>query len=612
MSDIIKLLPDSIANQIAAGEVIQRPASAVKEMVENAIDAGATTIQLIVKEAGKILIQVIDNGKGMSETDARMCFERHATSKITDINDLFSIRTKGFRGEAMPSIAAVAQVELKSRTADQEMGTKIIIEGSKVISQEPCQTPVGTSLAVKNLFYNVPARRNFLKSIPVELKHILTEFQRLALAHSDIFFTLHNNGQQVHHLPIANLRKRITGILGAKYDERLIPLDEDTPYVKINGFIGKPEFARRTRGEQYFFVNQRFIKSNYLNHAVISAYEDLLQKDTYPLYVLFLEIDPDKIDVNVHPTKQEIKFEDERTIYQMVRATVKRSLGIHSISPAIDFETDTSVGFNILGAMDQARRRETTIGLGNSANTLSVGAPTFQQERASSNWKDVYEISNNFERSEAELTISSGMNADSEKALKEGIDIIPFQLHQQYIIFQIKSGYILVDQQSAHQRILFEQFLQAFSKQAISKQQLLFPHTIELNAEDAEIMKAILEDVSVLGYDIEDFGNNAFIMRGVPADLEEGNHQKAIDDFIEQFKMYSKEFELDQRTELAKSLARSAGVKKGKKLGREEMKNMIDSLFACETPYLSPFGHPTFLTYSLHDLENQFRKKNWL
>ncbi len=610
MSDIIKLLPDSIANQIAAGEVIQRPASAVKEMVENAIDAGATTIQLIVKDAGKILIQVIDNGKGMSETDARMCFERHATSKITDINDLFSIRTKGFRGEAMPSIAAVAQVELKSRTADQEMGTKIIIEGSKVISQEACQTPVGTSIAVKNLFYNVPARRNFLKSNPVEMKHILNEFYRLSLAHSDIFFTLHSNGQQVHHLPSANLRKRINGVMGAKYDERLIPLEEETPYLNVSGFIGKPEFARRTRGEQYFFVNQRFIKSNYLNHAVISAYEDLLQKDTYPLYVLFLEIDPDKIDVNVHPTKQEIKFEDERTIYQMLRATVKRSLGIHSISPAIDFDTDTSVGFNIFGAMDNARKIETTIGQGNSASSLAVGSPKFQQDKASSHWKDVYEISNNFERSEAELTISSGMNAQSEASVKDAVDIIPFQLHRQYIIFQIKSGYILIDQQSAHQRILFEQFLEAFSKQAKSKQQLLFPHTIELNSEDSEILKAILEDVSLLGYEIEDFGNNAFIMRAVPADLEEGNHQQAVDDFIEQFKMHSKEFELDQRTQLAKSLARSAGVKKGKKLGREEMKNMIDSLFACDTPYLSPNGHPTFLTYSLHDLENQFRKKN--
>lgn len=611
MSDIIKLLPDSIANQIAAGEVIQRPASAVKEMVENAIDAGATTIQLIIKEAGKILIQVIDNGQGMSETDARMCFERHATSKITDINDLFTIRTKGFRGEAMPSIAAVAQVELKSRRAGQEMGTKLIIEGSRVISQEPCQTPVGTSIAVKNLFYNVPARRNFLKSNPVEMKHILTEFYRLSLAHPDIFFTLHNNGQQVHHLPSSNLRKRINGVMGGKYDERLIPLDEETPYLNVTGFIGKPEFARRTRGEQYFFVNQRFIKSNYLNHAVISAYEDLLQKDTYPLYVLFLEIDPDKIDVNVHPTKQEIKFEDERTIYQMLRATVKRSLGIHSISPAIDFETDTSVGFDITGAMDNARRFDNTIGRGNSASSLAVGAPTFNREKASSHWKEVYEISNNFDREEAELTISSGMNSPTEsELLKESIDIIPFQLHQQYIIFQIKSGYILVDQQLAHQRILFEKFLLAFSKQAKAKQQLLFPHTIELSAEDSEILNAISENVSLLGYEIENFGNNTFIMRAVPADLEEGNHQQAIDDFIEQFKMHSKEFESDQRTQLAKSLARSAGVKKGKKLSREEMKDMIDNLFACETPYLSPYGHPTFLTYSLHDLENQFRKKN--
>src|SRR6202012_2929478 len=343
MSDIIQLLPDAVANQIAAGEVVQRPASAVKELIENAIDAGADKIQLILKDAGKSLIQVIDNGAGMSVTDARMCFERHATSKIRKAEDLFAIRTMGFRGEAMASIAAIAQVELKTRRHEDEVGTCITIEGSEVISQEACSANTGTSISVKNLFYNTPARRNFLKSNPVEMRYIIDELQRVALANPQIFFTLHHNGQEVYHLPGTTLKQRIIHLFGNNYNERLVPVEEDTIVVKLHGFVGKPEYAKRTRGEQFFFVNNRFIKDAYLTHAVLLAFKELLPEDTFPLYVLFIDIDPAKIDINVHPTKTEIKYQDEQTIYAIIRSAVKRSLGRYNITPSLDFDQENSI-----------------------------------------------------------------------------------------------------------------------------------------------------------------------------------------------------------------------------------------------------------------------------
>ena len=342
MADIIQLLPDAIANQIAAGEVIQRPASVVKELLENAVDAGATEIKLIVKEAGKTLIQVIDNGCGMSETDARMSFERHATSKIRGSEDLFAIRTMGFRGEAMASIAAVAQVEMRTRQHDQDLGNKLVIEASEVKVQEPCQCVAGTTLSVKNLFYNVPARRNFLKSNAAEMRHIVEEFQRIALANPELFFSLHHNGNQVFHLQPGNLRQRIVAVFGAGTNKKLVPVEEDTDVLKLHGFVGKPEFAKKTRGEQYFFVNDRFIKSPYLNHAVMTAYEDLLPKEVYPLYIIFIDIDPARIDINVHPTKQEIKFDDERLVYNYLKVSVRHALGQFSITPSMDFDQETA------------------------------------------------------------------------------------------------------------------------------------------------------------------------------------------------------------------------------------------------------------------------------
>src|SRR5476651_887732 len=343
MTDIIQLLPDAVANQIAAGEVVQRPASAVKELVENSIDAGADRIQVILKEAGKALIQVIDNGMGMSVTDARMCFERHATSKIRKADDLFAIRTMGFRGEAMASIAAIAQVELKTRRHDDELGTSILIEGSEVIKQEPCQCEAGTSISIKNLFYNTPARRNFLKGNPVETRHIIDELQRIALANPGVFFTMHHDGQEVYHLPGAVLKQRIIHLFGNNYNQRLVPVEEDTTIIKLHGFVGKPEFARKTRGEQFFFVNNRFIRDAYLNHAVLTAFYELLPDDTFPLYVLFIDIDPSKIDINVHPTKTEIKYQDEKSIYAIIRSAVKRSLGRYNITPSLDFDQENSI-----------------------------------------------------------------------------------------------------------------------------------------------------------------------------------------------------------------------------------------------------------------------------
>src|SRR5471030_29055 len=343
MPDIIQLLPDAVANQIAAGEVVQRPASAVKELIENAIDAGADKIQLILKDAGKSMIQVIDNGCGMSMTDARMSFERHATSKIRKAEDLFAIRTMGFRGESMASIAAISQVELKTRRHEDELGTCIIIEGSEMIRQEACSANTCTSISIRNLFYNTPARRNFLKSNPVEMRHIIDEFQRVALANPQIFFTLHHDGQEVYHLPAASLKQRIVHLLGNQYNQRLVPVEEDTTIIKLRGFVGKPEFARRTRGEQFFFVNNRFIKDAYLNHAVITAFEELLPHESYPLYVLFIDIDPARIDINVHPTKTEIKYQDDKAIYAIIRSAVKRSLGRYNITPSLDFENDNSI-----------------------------------------------------------------------------------------------------------------------------------------------------------------------------------------------------------------------------------------------------------------------------
>lgn len=608
--DIIRLLPDNIANQIAAGEVIQRPASAVKELLENAIDSGATHIKLIVKQAGKALIQVIDNGCGMSETDARMCFEKHATSKIRAAEDLFNIRTMGFRGEALASIAAIAQVELKTRPHEDQLGTCIDIEGMKITRQEPCQTPEGTSIAIKNLFFNIPARRNFLKSDAVELKNIIEEFQRVGLAHPKIGFQLFNNDHEMYHLRPGNLKQRITQLFGDNYAERIVPVEEKSYALHVFGFIGKPEFSKKTRGEQYIFVNNRFIKSSYLNHAVTAAFDQMMPKENFPFYVLFLDIDPAKIDVNVHPAKHEIKFEDERLVYTFVNLGAKHALGAYSVSPSLDFDQEHHLNAN--GTFEQQPRTwlEITQHAMQNKEAKKFAPPSnFQplSEREQNNvqhWEKAYDT--------GVKTYQSKSSFDSEEhneteILKEAF--APVQLHRRYIISQIKSGFILIDQQAAHERILFERYLKLLEKKKHDSQRQLFPQNLELNAADAQLLKEILPEINNLGFDIQEFGKNSFVIHGFPADILQGDEKKILEELIEQFKMNAGINKLNKRDNLAKSIAVSSAIKAGRVLSATEMRTLIDELFACESPYHAPNGKLTIVTFPNEELEKKFSNK---
>jgi DNA mismatch repair protein MutL len=621
MSDIIQLLPDAVANQIAAGEVVQRPASAVKELVENAIDSGADKIQLILKEAGKALIQVIDNGCGMSITDARMCFERHATSKIRKAEDLFAIRTMGFRGEAMASIAAIAQVEMKTRRHEDELGTCICIEGSEVIKQEACATSGGTSIAVKNLFYNTPARRNFLKSNPVELRHIIDEFQRVALAHPQIFFTMHHDGQEVYHLPAAQLKQRIMHLFGNSYNQRLVPVEEDTTIIKLRGFVGKPEFAKRTRGEQFFFVNNRFIRDNYLNHAVMTAFEELLPEDTYPLYVLFIDIDPSKIDINVHPTKTEIKYQDEKAIYAIIRSAVKRSLGRYNITPTLDFDQENSIEHLITHKpLEQITPPGITFNPNfNPFNTDEKKPPVRQSSSYQEfnnpykggmpqNWETLYEISKQEkEQHQPEILPDQSFEVNSEAVSKPSERQL-FQIHNRYILSQIKSGFMLINQQAAHERILYERFLQQLQNHSGTSQQSLFPQTVTLNGSDFALLKELLPDIKSLGFDIREFGKNTVVVDGVPADVNQGSEHQLLEHLLEGFKNNLAILKLDKRDTLARTLARNAATKAGTRLSLEEMNLLIDQLFACQMPNLALNGKPVISTFTLNELADRFEK----
>ena len=592
MTDIIKLLPESVANQIAAGEVVQRPASVVKELVENSIDAGATHITLIVKDSGKALIEVIDNGKGMSETDARMCLERHATSKISKAEDLFTIHTKGFRGEAIASIAAVSQMTLRTRREEDELGTEIEIEGSKVLSQTSTSMNAGTRLSVKNLFFNIPARRNFLKSNSVEMRHITDEFLRLALSHMDITFELFNQDLQVFSLPESKLSTRIVNIFGKNYQQQLASIDEETPEITISGYIGKPEFSKKTRGDQYFFVNKRFIKSPYLNHAVSRAYQGLIPTDHYPFYVLFIDIDPKKIDINVHPTKTEIKFIDERTVYGIIESSVKKSLGAHNFSPSIDFQSDVNLD------------------LGRPVSNLNFGTKndsTSFEKQSSRGWEKLYQpLSNEFEghimpeqEIQKEITFQSSLNTnenDGDGSLKDtisdrGNNII--QVLNKYIVAQVKSGILLIDQKAAHERILFEKYLNLLNKKSVSPQQFLFPQQIDLSPSDFELVMGMEEEIRAIGFVFSHFSQNTIVVNSVPADAPGGSEKELFEGLIEQFKMNKKELGLDTKENLARSLAIRSRLKDGAKLALDEMNAMIDQLFSCETPEYSPSGKKT-------------------
>jgi DNA mismatch repair protein MutL len=621
MADIIQLLPDAVANQIAAGEVVQRPASAVKELVENAIDAGADKIQLILKDAGKALIQVIDNGCGMSITDARMCFERHATSKIRKADDLFAIRTMGFRGEAMASIAAIAQVELKTRRHDDELGTSILIEGSEVIKQEPCQCNAGTSISIKNLFYNTPARRNFLKGNPVETRHIIDEFQRIALANPNVFFTMHHDGQEVYHLPAAPLKQRIIHLLGNNYNQRLVPVEEDTSIIKLHGYVGKPEFARRTRGEQFFFVNNRFIKDAYLNHAVLTAFEELLPDDSYPLYVLFIDIDPSRIDINVHPTKTEIKYQDDKAIYAIIRSAVKRALGKYNITPSLDFEIDnniqhmiTPVALEDIVAPSISFNPNFNPFIKDSKGGSITPAPGYsggsgyQKNAIPTNWDTLYEISKKESDTQHTLHIETEQITVEDQLVNKPSERQLFQIHNRFILSQIKSGFMLISQQAAHERVLYERFLHQLENHSGVSQQSLFPQTVTLNSSDFELLKELLPDIRALGFDIREFGPNSVVVDGVPADLNSSSEHALLEHLLEGFKNNMAILKLDKRDNLARALARNAAIKAGTSLSLEEMNVLIDQLFACQMPNLTLNGKPVISTFNMNELLDRFEK----
>lgn len=607
MPDIIQLLPDSIANQIAAGEVVQRPASAVKELMENAIDAGATRITVIVKDAGKSLLQIIDNGSGMSETDARMSLERHATSKIKKAEDLFTIRTMGFRGEALASIAAVAQMEMKTRKADQELGTLLVVEGSDVKKQEPVACEKGTSIAVKNLFYNIPARRNFLKSNPVELRHIIDEFHRLALAHAGISFSFVQGDEQIYDLPAgknlsasALLSQRIVNLFGKSYQEQLAPCHEQTEYVKVSGFTGKPEFARKTRGEQFLFVNNRFIRSNYLHHAVMTAFEGLLPEGNFPFYVLFIEIDPKHIDINVHPTKTEIKFDDERAVYAVVRAAVRQALGAHNLAPTIDFNEDINLLSKLGNTSSEAAKQV----------YLDERFETSLTRANQQNWEKLFEgeLTSKLIQPVTQQSFIVEANLASGEQMQESEERIIAQLHQRYILRQVKNGMMIIDQQSAHERVLFEKFSEDLKYRSAATQQSLFPKTITFPASDFALIQEMEQEIKGLGFRFEIFGKNTLLVNGVPANLKHITEKELFEGLIDQFKHNQSELALPLQENLTRALAKRASIKAGQKLEREEMQELLNSLFLCKTPNYSPDGKPTFYIFELGKLESYFNR----
>jgi len=609
MSDIIHLLPDSVANQIAAGEVIQRPASAVKEILENAIDSGASIIELVIKDAGKTLIQITDNGCGMSETDARLSFERHATSKISSVNDLFSIRTMGFRGEALASIAAIAQVEMKTRRLEQELGTHLVIEASEVKTQEFCHCPAGTTLMIKNLFYNVPARRKFLKSDTAEMRNILEEFQRIALAHPELSFNLYNDRKLILQLKESTLKQRIVNIFSPGYNQRLIPVDQSLSFMSISGFIGKPEFARKQRGEQYFFVNRRFIRHPYLNHAVESAFDELLPEKSYPSYFLFIETDPAAIDINIHPTKTEVKFEDEKAVYSVVRSAVKAALGKFSITPALNFEVEPL--FNFQTPPKNIPIKPPTAKINPDYNPFDTPRQSLGQRQISnqSNWKKLYENNDSrptaFPESETE-TPEKLIQHDQEANSSEGMFM---QLHRRFIITQVKSGLMAIDQQKAHERILFERYLDLLAKREPLTQQELFGIRLSLSPADAELLGEIMEELNLLGFNIKPDPSKSFqfIVEGTPAGTKILDVAETIDKIIGQYKNNLIELDIDRRVNLARSMAKNLSIKSGKALQQAEMKMLTEELFACKIPEVSIDGDPIV---KMINIDEVFKRKN--
>ena len=616
MSSIIQLLPDHVANQIAAGEVVQRPASVVKELLENAVDAKATDIKLILKDAGKSLIQVIDNGVGMSVTDSRLCFERHATSKIRQAEDLFSLHTKGFRGEALASIAANAHGEMKTKQDQEELGIHIVVEGSKFVSQEPAVLPKGTSFAVKNLFFNIPARRNFLKSETVEQRHIVDEFQRVAMAHPTIHFTMYHNGSEMFNLPISNYRQRIVNIFSGKTNEKLVPVSEETEIVSLQGFVGKPEFAKKNRGEQFFFVNNRFIKSGYLHHAVMAAYEGLLKDGAQPSYFLYLDVPPHTIDINIHPTKTEIKFDDEHSLYAILRSSIKHSLGQFNVAPVLDFERDP----NLDTPYDYQRKNAEypTIQVDSNFNPFAETKPSKsfssssnykKSEIAQPSWESLYvglkqntqEIAEmTFENEEA-VTSSLFEENDIEQEIKR-----TYQIHKKYIVSPIKSGMVIINQKRAHERVLYEEFLTNMTVQQASSQRLLFPLELFFSPNEIELVRELQLSLENLGFIFDAFAESSIVISGLPITITESKASIVLDDLLTDLQNGIVTDSFSQNDTIAKSMCKSLAVRTGTYLTEKEQESLVHNLFACKEPNVSPFQKPTFITMSVEDLDKKF------
>jgi DNA mismatch repair protein MutL len=632
MSSIIQLLPDHVANQIAAGEVVQRPASVVKELLENAVDAKATDIKLIIKDAGKSLVQVIDNGLGMSVTDARLCFERHATSKIRKAEDLFSLHTKGFRGEALASIAAIAHMEMKTRQDQEELGTHIIIEGSKFVSQEVAVLPKGTSFAVKNLFFNIPARRNFLKSDTVEFRHVMDEFQRVALAHPNIHFTFYHNGSEMYNLPGAGYRQRIVGIMSGKTNEKLVPVNEDTEIINVQGFVCKPEFAKKNRGEQFFFVNDRFIKSSYLHHAVMAAYDGLLKDGSQPSYFLYLQVPPNTIDINIHPTKTEIKFDDEQALYAILRASIKHSLGQFNVSPVLDFDRDANLDtpyhykdlegetptIQVDGTFnpftdDKTNQHYSKASSGSGSGFSSgSGSGSYsgynKRVEPTTSWESLYvgletdTIESSPFTFENEEVTSSLFNDHEIEQTSQGT----YQIHKKYIVSPIKSGMVIVDQQRAHQRILYEQFLLNMTVNQASSQQLLFPLDLFYSSDEMTLIEELKPSLETTGFVFEEAKLDHIVISGIPVNITESEVSMVIEQLLSDLQDGIPASSYSQNDTIAKSMAKSLAVKTGSYLTEKEQDNLVNGLFACKDPNISPFQKPTFITMRVEDIDKKF------
>lgn len=626
MSDIIQLLPDSIANQIAAGEVVQRPASAVKELLENALDSGATNIQLIVKDGGRTLIQVIDNGCGMSDTDARLCFERHATSKIRKADDLFAIRTMGFRGEALASIAAVARVELKTKTFDNELGTCVIIEGSDVKEQQPCQTANGTSISVKDLFFNVPARRNFLKSDAVELGHIEEEFRRVALVNTNVGFSFYNNGKLLYKMEPSSLHQRIAALFGNNYRQRLYPIEENTDIVRLKGYICKAEYAKKTRGEQYLFVNKRFIKSYYLNNAVEKAYADMLPEKNYPSYFIDLELDPSRIDINIHPTKTEVKFLDEHAIYAILKAAAKKSLGQFSIGHEMEFNPIDGLDEIPVSNNSGYMPKVPGISLNPNFNPFERekeksgnGSPTHSSLRkpTNNNWERFFEITYEQSSNNSTQTVEIKESTPEENKLFDTsdktnsntpTDTTPnaIQIGRRFIVCDLQDGLLLIHQQRATERIIYERLMLG-EKKNLASQTLLFPTNCNFSPSDSEILNEIDDEVKCLGFRIDSLGRNNFVVSAVPADLGDDNVQETLEQIIADYKNNLLQQSYTRMQSVALSLARRLSTKEGATLCPEEIQHIIKQLFECSIPDQSPSGKRTMSIINSNELSEKLK-----